>query len=644
MATWIAVLLALACGQTPPIDYSGPTAEWPEFSGEKNGLHYSPLTQITRENVGQLELAWEHRSGDAFPGSAKLASTAHQVTPLVVNDTLYYCTPYMRVFALDPETGEERWVFDPQLKAKGTGGPYPLTCRGLAYWADDEAERGEPCQRRLLYGTKDSELLALDADTGKLCEGFGEAGRVALREGLEEGIPEWEYYPTSPPLIMGDVAVLGALVADQLRTDAPSGVVRAFDVRTGQLRWSWDPVPPDWKGKLAGKEEYARGTPNVWSLLSGDEEQGLVFVPTGNASPDSFGAARDGLDYYASSVVALDARTGEVTWRFQTVHHDVWDYDVAPQPALFQHPAVGEGAPGLLQATKMGFVFLLNRETGQPLYPVEERPVPQGGVPEETLSPTQPFPTHPPPLHSFDLEPWGFTPIDAADCRKLMGQYRYEGIYTPPTLEGSIQYPHTAGGINWAGVALDPKSGVMITSQTHVAMVAQLVPRNEFDKIDSRSVYYPNEAYPMKGTPYGVKRFPLFSRFGAPCNEPPWGSLTAVDLKSGETLWQVPLGTTRDQAPFPLWLKLGTPSFGGGLITAGGLYFTGATMDKYFRGFDTETGDEIWRVRIPFAGNAAPMSYRLREKGKQYVVIAAGGNPLTGSGDALLAFALGGDR
>ena len=635
--------LSLACGQSAPIDFSGPTAEWPAFSGEKKGLHYSPLDQINRANVGQLRLAWEHRSGDAFPGSAELASTAHQVTPLVVNDTLYYCTPYMRVFALDPETGEERWVFDPELRARASGGPYPLTCRGLAYWAAEEPEEGEPCQRRLLYGTKDSELLAIDADTGQLCEEFGQAGRVALREGIEEGIPDWEYYPTSPPLIMGDIAVLGALVADQLRTDAPSGVVRAFDVRTGQLRWAWDPVPPGWKDRPQGGEEYARGTPNVWSLLSGDEERGLVFVPTGNASPDSFGGAREGLDYYSSSVVALDAESGEVKWHFQTVHHDIWDYDVAPQPALFQHPSVAGGAPALLQATKMGFVFLLNRETGEPLYPVEERPVPQGGVEGEELSPTQPFPTHPAPLHSFELHPWGFTPVDSAGCKKLFSQYRYEGIYTPPSVEGSIQFPHTAGGINWAGVALDPNTGVMITNQTHIAMVAQLIPRAEFDQLDPRAIYYPNEAYPMAGTPYGVKRFPLFSQLGAPCNEPPWGSLTAVDLKSGEVLWRVPLGTTRDQAPFPMWLELGVPSFGGGLATAGGLYFTGATMDRYFRAFDSATGEELWRVRTPFAGNAAPMSYRLREDAKQFVVIAAGGNPLTGSGDALLAFALEGD-
>ena len=648
--SWASLLLGatlVACGN-PSVDFDGPVADWPEYAGDKGGLRFSELSQIDRSNVTHLELAWSHASGDAFPGSAERAPTALQVTPLVTNDTLYYCTPYMRVFALNPETGEERWMFDPELQGSGVGGPYPLTCRGVAYWEDETADQGTECRKRILYGTRDSELIALDADAGTPCSGFGAEGRVALREGIGDSVPDWEYYPTSPPLVIGDVAVLGALVADQLKTDAPSGVVRAFDVRTGELRWAWDPVPPGWSPDPPEGELYQRGTPNVWAPLSGDAERGLVFVPTGNPSPDSFGGARDGIDHYGSSTVALDATTGEVVWHFQTVHHDIWDYDVPAQPQLFDHPAVGRGRPAVVQPTKMGHLFLLDRETGDPLYAVEERGVPQGGVPEERLSPTQPFPTHPPPLHDTRLsvdDLFGFTPIDRASCVEQFETLRWDGPFTPPTTQGSIQFPHTSGGMNWGGVAIDPERALLITNQTHVAMVVRLVPRADFEELPASALIYPNEAYPMKGTPYGVVRHPFFSSFGAPCNPPPWGTLTAVDLVTGEVVWRVPLGTTRDQAPFPVWAlpfwgDLGAPNFGGGLMTAGGLYFIGATTDKYFRAFDVETGDELWRTRIPFTANATPASYRLRPEGRQFVVVASGGNPLTGTGDRLLAFAL----
>jgi len=639
------VFAALACGREP-LDYSGPTAEWREFAGDKGALHFSPLTQIDASNVGSLELAWSHHSGDFHPGDAKNAPTTLQVTPLVVRDTLYYCTGYMRVFALDAETGEEKWVFDPKLRARGTGGPYPLTCRGVAYWEAARPQAGAACERRILYGTKDSELHALDADTGQPCADFGENGRVKLREGIGQA-ETWEYYPTSAPLVIGDVAVVGALVADQLRTDAPAGVVRAFDVRSGRLVWAWDPVPPGFPAAPSEGSLYQRGTPNVWSLLSGDPERGLVFVPTGNPSPDSFGGLRHGLDHYGSSVVALDAKTGQVVWHFQTVHHDVWDFDAAPQPTLFQIDGVGGGRPGVAQATKMGHIFLLDRETGEPLYPVEERPVPQEGVPGETLAPTQPFPTHPAPLHPYEVNvanAFGFTPIDRTSCREQIEKLRWDGAFTPPTLEGSVQFPNTAGGMNWGGVAIDPRSGLLLTNQTHVAMQVKLVPRAEFDAMPTPLVY-PQEAYPMRGTPYGIVRAPIFSRFGAPCNPPPWGTLTAVDLKSGEVVWRVPLGTIRDQAPFPLWAipgigDLGVPNFGGGLLTASGLYFIGATTDRYFRAFDTRDGREIWSARIPYTANAVPMSFRLRPDSRQFVVVAAGGNPLTKVGDALLAYAL----
>jgi len=635
-------LLALACGGSEPeVDYTGPTGGWLEHSGA-GAMHFSDLTQIRPENVDALEVAWTHRSGDYFDGSGRSGVTANQSTPLVVNDTLYYCTPFMRVFALDPETGEEKWVFDPELEALKGEGPYPLQCRGVAYWEDPLAEEGTACKRRIYHGTKDSHLWGLDADDGKPCAGFGNGGRIELREGIGEA-PSWEYYPTSPGYVIGDLIVLGALVADNVRVDAPGGVVRAFDLRTGALRWAWDPVPPGFDATPDPETGriYSRGTPNVWSIISGDPERGLVFVPTGNPSPDLYGGERDGIDHYGSSTVALDAKTGEVRWSFQSVHNDVWDYDVPSPPGAFQIAGVGGGRPGLAQSTKMGMIFLLDRETGEPLYPVEERPVPQGGVRGEGLSPTQPFPTHPPALHPYVLDPdnvFGFTPFDRKYCSDLVAKYRYDGLYTPPTREGTIGFPHTTGGMNWGGVAIDEQRKLLIVNQVHVAQVMQLIPRDEVGTLSPEDTAYPNEFYPMTGTPYAVKRFPLFSPFGAPCNMPPWGTLTAVDLVTGKVAWSVPLGNTGELAPIPL--EMGVPAFGGGIATASGLYFIGASLDKHFRAFDSESGEVLWETDIPFDAIGVPMTYRLGKDGKQFVVVAAGSNPLGEMGDALVAYSL----
>ena len=638
---WL-VVLGLACGPTP-VDFSGPVAGWPEYGGDKGGLRYSPLTQITPENVADLEVAWVHRSGDVSDGSDGSTRTSFNATPLVVGDTLYYCTAYNRVIALDAESGEERWAFDPEQRLTKLVGPYPRTCRGIAFWSSGAAGI---CAERIYTGTLDSQLIAIDAKTGRACPDFGVDGRVALREGIGEA-PPWEYYVTSPPLVLRDVVVVGALVADNLRSDAPSGVVRAFDVRSGALRWAWDPVPPNWRAareEAAGADRsYTPGTANVWSILSGDEERGLVFVPTGNASPDYFGGNRQGLDFYSSSTVALDARDGAVVWRFQTVHNDLWDYDVAPQPTLYDFPAAGGRVPAVVQATKMGHVFLLDRESGKPLFPVEERPVPQGGVPGERLSPTQPFPTHLPPLHPYTLTPeqaFGFTPWDRRQCADTIAGLRSDGLFTPPSLEGSVHYPFSAGGANWGGVSIDPEAGHLFVNTMRLASVVTLIPRAEYEAMDKSAFGYPIELYAQEGAPYAVVRAPLFSPLGAPCSPPPWGLLTALDLASGEILWETTLGTTRDQAPFPIWLKLGAPNLGGPIVTAGGVVLIGATTDKFLRAFDARSGAEIWTRRLPFTANATPITYRIRRDGRQYVVVAAGGHGWSEPGDALMAFAL----
>jgi quinoprotein glucose dehydrogenase len=645
LACAASLLAGLACEARPPVDFSGPVAEWPAYGGDPGGLRWSPLTQITRDNVADLEIAWEHHSGDVSDGKHGDSRTSFNATPIVVGDTLYYCTGLNRVFALDAETGAERWSFDPKQRLRKLQGPYPRTCRGVAFWRDPQAPAGATCAERIFTGTIDAELIAIDAQTGRACPDFGTGGRVPLRDDVGAADPT-EYYVTSPPLPIRDVVVVGALIADNLRRDAASGVVRAFDTRSGALRWNWDPVPPGWKppaGWEADGRRYTAGTANVWSILSGDEARGLVFAPTGNAAPDYFAASRHGLDHFSSSTVALDAATGAVRWRFQTVHHDVWDYDVPAQPTLVDLPVGGRSVPAVVQATKMGHVFLLHRETGEPIYPVEERAVPASDVPGETLSPTQPFPTHPGPLHPARLTPaeaWGFTPWDRGRCAEIIAGLRSEGLFTPPSLGGSIEFPSPAGGPNWGGVSIDPARHLMYVNQIHLAAVVKLIPRAEYDALDKTRYAYPNELYPQVGTPYAVARTPLLSPLGSPCNPPPWGTFTAVDLASGQTLWSSRLGTTRDQAPFPIWLPLGAPNLGGSIVTAGGVAFIGATTDKFLRGFDAASGAEIWTRRLPFTASATPMTYRLRPDSRQFLVIAAGGHGWSEPGDALLAFAL----
>ena len=637
----LVLVLGLGLGtgcSAPAREAGGPVADWPAYGADPGGRRWSPLLEITRENVGELELAWIHRSGDVLDGTASLGKSSLQVTPILVDGTLYACSPRGRVFALDPETGRERWRWDPEVDATRF---YIVNCRGVSHWRDPEAEASASCARRIFVATLDARLVALDAATGALCSGFGPSGTVDLGAGIGDRSPG-EYGVTSPPALAGGRVVVGSMVLDNRRTDSPGGVVRAFDARTGALAWAWDPVVAPAAGANGA---YTRGTANAWAPLSVDEARGVVFVPTGNTSPDYFGGQRSGLDHYSSSVVALDAATGRVRWRFQTVHHDVWDYDVPAQPTLFEWPGPNGRVPALVQATKLGHLFVLARETGAPLLPVEERPVPQAGaVPGETLAPTQPFPVRPAPLHPATLSPddaFGFTPWDRAKCRDAIAALRSDGVFTPPSAEGSVQYPGMVGGMNWGGVAVDPERGLLVTNVQRIATRIRLLTREEVRaKYGETPPAYGLE--PQEGTPYALERAPLLSPFGAPCNPPPWGTLGAVDLATGELRWEVPLGTTRDLAPWPIWLNTGTPNLGGPLVTASGLVFIGATTDFFLRAFDVETGRELWKARLPTAAHATPMTYRLREDGRQYVVIAAGGHGLLGTppGDALLAFAL----
>ncbi len=619
-----------------------PVSPWSAYGGDEGGQRHSPLSEITRDNVNRLAVAWEYHTGDLSDGTGDIPSTsAFQATPIMVDQTLYFCTPFNRVIALDPETGQERWTYDPRTDLSGQYANQ-LVCRGVSSWLDADRPAGSACRRRIFTATNDARLIALDATTGAPCADFGDQGIVDLNPGVGDILWRGEYQVTSPPAVVHDLVIVGSAVADNVRVNPPSGVVRAWDARTGALRWSWDLAPPDFvpSPDNTGSAGYALGTPNVWAPMSVDTRRDLVFVPTGNPSPDYFRGGSN-LDYYGSAVVALRASTGQVVWHYQTVHRDLWDFDVPAQPALISLRRGGQAVPALVQATKMGFVFVLHRETGQPLFEIEERPVPQGRVPGERLSPTQPFPLKPPPLVGLDLRPeqaWGLTRLDRVVCRDKLKALRWEGMYTPPSREGTLMYPGNAGGSNWGSVAFDPERQLLIANTEDVPWMVRLFAAEDYER--ERAARPGVEIAPQRGTPYGLHREVLLSPLGLLCNPPPWGSLAAVDLVSGELRWQEPLGIARLG---PLVLE-GLPNAGGPLVTGSGLVFIGATFDNSLRAFDLETGEEVWQADLPAGGQATPMTYRARTGGKQYIVIAAGGYgrvDLPGNlGDALVAFAL----
>jgi len=643
----LASLLALAgCKQeTPAIDYGpGPVAEWPSYGAAPGGGHYSAANQITRENVHALRQAWVYRSGDkreagaASSNGLALPASSWQMTPIMVGDTVYGCSAFNKVFALDPATGAEKWHFDPGVD---TDAEILVNCRGVSSW-QSATPSGASCEHRILTGTMDGRLIALDAKSGKPCADFGDKGTVDLGDGLGEFATQ-EYSVTSPPAILGDLVITGAMVLDRTHDNMPSGVVRAYDVRSGKLAWYWDAIPPGQEHQFDadGKPVFRRGTTNVWSIISVDAERNLVFLPTGNTSTDFYGAARDNLDYYSSSVVALHGDNGKVAWHFQMVHHDLWDYDTPAQPTLFELERDGQRIAALAQPTKMGHLFILNRETGEPLFPVEERPVPQSGqVPQEYLSPTQPFPVKPEPLLPGGLsaeDAWGFTFWDRNACRRKIEGLLNEGIFTPPSLQGSVLYPSDLGGNNWGTPAIDPVRRLIILNTVLVPQQVKLIPRAECqlgkDPLTS----------PQFDTPYCVQVHPLLSPLGVPCIGPPWGTLTAIDLDSGDKRWEVPLGTLEEMAPWPFSRIKGAPNVGGPSVSAAGLSFIAATPDYYLRAFDSETGEELWKAKLPTGGHATPAIYRSARDQRQYVLIAAGGHwgmAHEPPGDYLIAFAL----
>ncbi|MDQ6886070.1 MAG: pyrroloquinoline quinone-dependent dehydrogenase [Gemmatimonadota bacterium] len=614
---------------------------WGAYGHDAGGTRYSPVAQINRENVGRLEIAWVYRTGDYAVGEG---STRSESTPVMVDGTLFVSTPFGRIIALDPARGTERWSYDPRVDLGGDFGDF--TNRGVSTWVDSAARPGAPCRRRIFIAPIDARLIALDGITGALCVGFGARGQVDLSRDLINE-PQWkgEYQVTSPPAVIGNLVIVGSAIADNARADAPSGVVRAFDARSGALRWSFDPIARDsahvdttsWR---AGSSSHT-GAANAWSIMSADAERDLLFVPVGSASPDFYGGERLGSNLYANSIVALRASTGKIVWHFQVVHHDLWDYDVPAQPTLFTFRRNGENIPAVAQPTKVGHLFLLDRVTGAPLFPVEERPVPKSTVVGEEAWPTQPFPTLPEPLVPQRLdaeEAFGVTAQDRAWCRTRIQALRSEGIFTPPSLEGTLIYPGNVGGSNWSSAALDPARSLLVLPTNRLATIVKLIPRADFAA--TRSGNRDKEVSPQSGTPYGMVREWLLSPSRVPCNPPPWSTLTAVDLLTGAVRWQVPLGSFPQLDKVPGAMGWGSVALGGPMITGGGLAFIAATFDQHLRAFDVDSGRELWSAPLPAAGNATPMTYRIN--GRQFVVISAGGHGTLKSkqGDYVIAFAL----
>jgi quinoprotein glucose dehydrogenase len=613
---------------------SMPGADWPQYAADGSGSHYSPLGQITPLNVHSLKEVWSYRVD--WPAGK---NAAFESTPLKVGEMLYVCLPQNDVVALDASTGVVRWMYKARLRdwTKAT------VCRGLAFSEVSDSS----CPRRLYMVSVDATLRAIDADTGAACPGFGVSGSVDLLSGLGEVTPG-DYVPTSPPSVIRGRIVVGSGVPDNGKLSNPSGVVRAYDAVTGQFVWAWDLGRPGNHAEPKPGDSYTRNTPNFWSVASTDESLGLVYVPTGNSNPDYYGAHRTAeAEKYSTSIVALDATSGEVRWSFQTVHHDLWDYDVGPQPSLVDWPVGGDLVPALVQATKTGQVFVLDRRDGHPLTEVTERAVPQGAGRGDWTAKTQPFSSGMPAFTGPDLtehDMWGLTPIDTLWCRIQFRKARYDGPFTPPGDGSWIYSTGFLGGMDWGGVAVDKKNDILIVNSFVMAS------RNFFMSTadghgDAAKLPFP--FYPQEGSPYYAVYTALFrSPTGMPCQRPPYGMVSAIDMRTHHLLWTRPLGTSRNAGPFkwqlPLDLPMGSPNIGGAAVTQTGLAFIGATLDQYFRALDVRTGEELWRAQLPSAAFANPMTYFSERSGRQYVAIAVGGNSLMGHSHGLFikAFAL----
>jgi quinoprotein glucose dehydrogenase len=637
----------VARGPEPQLEVG---ADWPAYGGTYASQRYTPLDQITRDNVASLEQVWEFRTGD-LPENEEEQGYSPENTPLKVGDTVFVCSAMGIVIGLDAASGREEWRYDPEVSFDAI--PYGATCRGVAYYAVPDAAADEACATRIIWPTLDARLIAVDALTGQLCADFGTNGEINLETGLGDTVPGW-YAITSPPTIVRGVAVIGSQVRDGQDEDAPSGVVRGYDAVTGEFLWAWDLGNPGVTGEPAEGETYTRGTPNMWTIASADEELGHVYLPLGNSSVDYYGSNRSALENeYATSLVAVDVTTGLDVWHFRTVNNDVWDYDLGSQATLVDFPgADGVAVPALVLPSKQGDMYILDRRTGAPLTPVEERATPRGGVEPDYLAPTQPFSLYH-TLAKRDLteaDMWGMTPFDQLWCRIQFRQAAYQGIYTPPTTDRHwIQYPGYNGGSDWGGIAVDPVRGIIVANYNDMPNYNRLLTREEADARGIAPINAPGGAVgsgAQAGSPYAIEVNAGWRQewTGLLCSQPPYGGIRAIELATGRTLWDKPFGTARKNGPFRipsmLPIDIGTPNNGGAVITASGLVFIAAATDDLFRAIDIETGETVWQVELPAGGQANPFAFE--SDGKQFVGIMAGGHHFmeTPIGDYVIVWAL----
>ncbi|NHO32924.1 pyrroloquinoline quinone-dependent dehydrogenase [Acetobacter fallax] len=630
--------------------------DWPAYGRDTSATRYSPLDQITPENVGRLKRAFVYHTGSK-PAPGQLNKWAAETTPIKVGDGLYTCSAMDDIIKLDPGTGKEIWRHNSGVKYDSI--PYTAACKGVVYYTSSTVPEGQPCHNRILAATLDMRLIQVDAADGRLCEGFGYHGQVNLMKGMGESVPGFVSVTAPPPIVNGAI-VVNHEVLDGQRRWAPSGVIRGYDAETGRFLWAWDVNRPDQHGEPQPGEHYSRGTPNSWATMTGDNELGLVYVPTGNSAADYYSALRSPEENrVSSSVVAIDVKTGSPRWVFQTVHKDVWDYDIGSQPTLLDFPGKDGPIPALIMPTKRGQTFVLDRRDGKPILPVEERPAPTAtDVPNDPRSPTQPWSPGMPRLGVPELKEtdmWGMSPIDQLYCRLKYRRAKYQGEFTAPEISRPwLEYPGYNGGSDWGSMAYDPKAGVLIANWNITPMYDQLVTRKKADELGLMPVDDPHfspsgggaeGAGAMADTPYGIVVSPFWNEFThMMCNKPPYGMITAIDIHTQKVLWQHPLGSARANGPWGLPthlpLTIGTPNNGGPVITAGGVIFVAATTDNLIHAFDAKTGKELWSDVLPGGGQATPMTYEYN--GKQYVAIMAGGHHfmMTPVSDALVVYAL----